>query len=73
LLTANLDRFNDDAFRSREAVNLKVVHSAKECHCGCGELITTEDAYIRWEDEYFTDRSCVMKYLKKTFDVEEVG
>ncbi|ULL14331.1 hypothetical protein DVH26_07645 [Paenibacillus sp. H1-7] len=43
------------------------------CHCGCGELLTTEDAYIRWDDQYFTDRSCVMKYLKNNFDLEEIG
>jgi len=44
-----------------------------KCKCGCGEEITSEYAYVRWEDMYFTDRTCLFRYLEKEHDFEEVG
>lgn len=43
-----------------------------ECGCGCKSIIEADDCYIRIEDDYFIDSSCVMIWLQKEFDVEIV-
>lgn len=43
------------------------------CPCGCGVALTTEDSYIRWDGQYFTDRSCLIKYMIEYDGLEEVG
>lgn len=43
------------------------------CQCGCGERITSEYCYVRWEDMYFVDRYCLIVYMKREHGLEEVG
>jgi hypothetical protein len=43
-----------------------------KCGCGCKSIIEADDCYIRIEDDYFIDSSCVMIWLQKEFDVEIV-
>lgn len=43
------------------------------CPCGCKEAVTSNYAYLEWNDEYFVDRSHVIAYLKNTDGLLEVG
>lgn len=42
------------------------------CSCGCGEYIVKGCEYIRWEDKYFNDTRCLVRYMTVTEDFEEV-
>lgn len=41
-----------------------------ECSCGCKTVIEVDDPYIRFEDDYFVDEYCFMKFMKDNFDIE---
>jgi hypothetical protein len=43
------------------------------CACGCKELITSSFSYYKWEDEYFSDIMCVLRYMKEKMGLEEIG
>ncbi len=42
------------------------------CSCGCKTAIEIDDSYIRFEDEYFVDEYCLMKWLQENFNMEFV-
>lgn len=44
-----------------------------KCNCGCGIVISSEYEYIRWDNMFFVDRTCLFQYLKREHDIEEVG
>ena len=52
---------------------IKYPLSFGKCTCGCGEWITENYCYIRWDNHYFNDDACVRRYLKANFDYVEVG
>lgn len=43
------------------------------CRCGCGTYITSNDAHMIYEDTYLLDSSCLVKYLKQSGVLEEIG
>lgn len=43
------------------------------CQCGCGESITTDDAHIRWDDQYFLGSRHLIRFMAAHCGLEEVG
>ena len=43
-----------------------------KCGCGCGEDVLPGYEGYKWDDMYFSERSCVFTHLK-TLGLEEVG
>ena len=66
----NHDRFGLIPYR--EPVDAEP-HTLGICGCGCGESITDNYAYLKWDERVWVDRSHVIQYLKKYYDLEEVG
>lgn len=48
-------------------------HTLGICECGCGDTISGDYEYIAWSNMYFSDRGHLIKYLKLTDDLKEVG
>lgn len=43
------------------------------CPCGCKEAVTSNYAYVEWDNEYWVDTFHIITYLKKHDDLKEVG
>lgn len=54
-------------------IPIREPNSKGKCSCGCGESIVEGYAYVRWDNHYFNDGSCVRRYLMRHYDYEEVG
>jgi hypothetical protein len=43
------------------------------CPCSCGEAVTSNYAYVEWDNEYWVDTFHIIAYLKEKDDLREVG